>query len=323
MRFFDHMNEIKKKKFIAKRQNQIFDYISNEVELQTLISSISRFQYNTLLSYLRDLLFNLKGADAVRLKNIFAEPKLLNYIFRLLRSWKKKKRIKAIYYLRYINKPEVVELLMKELESSNELIFKTTLESLAYLNSAEKINQILDLVLKQKNINADMMLTLINNFDDSICPIIAERLVTEKSNILLQVIITFLAHHKYIDASSKVLSVLIRAKDDKVALEAVNYLGEIEDPNSLQMLKMGLNSSKPEIRIASIKAVSKIGVGSLEDQVIERFHDTQLAVKLAAAQVLLKYSDKGKKLLFDLSNSDSDSVEVTIAKRVFMERRIS
>ncbi|MBA4405921.1 hypothetical protein C0389_01470 [bacterium] len=322
MRFRDHLEEIRQKKFISKWQNRIFDYISSDEGPQTLISTIPRLQFNNLLTLLRDLLFNLKGTDAERLKGLIAEPVILKYIYSQLRSFKKKKRIKAIYFLRFVNTPEVIELLSKKLETSNELIFGTVVESLASLNAAGKVDRILDLIQKQKHLNADSMLSTINNFDKQICPIITRRLITEKSSIIQQVLIAILWSHKYVEAAKEVSSILIHSTDDKVVLEAIRYLGEIEASGSLETLRMGLYSSKPEIRIASIQAVGKIGLGPVEDSVIERFYDTQAQVKIAAARALIRHSVKGKTLLYELAKQASDNVDVIIAKRVFIERRI-
>lgn len=322
MRFLDHLEEIRQKRFIAKWQNHIFDYISSSEEPGNLISSISRHQYNNLLTLLRNLLFNLKGADAERLKGLITEPKFLKYVFTQLKSYKKKKRNKAIYFLRFVNTTEVIELLLKELETSNEMIFRTTVESLAYLNTIEKVDSILDLIKKQRHLNVDNVLSMINNFDKRICPVITKRLATEKSNIIQQVLIAILWNHKYAEANKEVLSILTQSSDNKVILEAIRYLGEIEDYDSLKTLQMGLYSSKPEVRIASIQAISKIGLGPLEDSIIENFYNTQFQVKIAAARALIRHSAKGKKILYDLAKHTSEDVDVIIAKRVFLERRI-
>jgi len=307
----------------AKNESRIFDYIYGSETSQNLVSLISPYRYSNLLSYCRNLLFNLKGADAERLVGLLNDPKIIKYIFRLHKSWRKKKRIRGIYFFRFIKSSGVVDVLMEELKSRDELIVETAIESLAYLNCYEKINEILDIVSGHRDINADMLFSLINKFDKSICPIITGRLATEKSGIILQVILAILWHHKYSDAKEIVMSLLSKTRDDKVILEIIKYLEEIEDPDTMHMLEMALKSSRAEVRIAAIKAVSKIGLGSLDDLIIEKFHDTQLAVKIAAAKALLKHSEKGKKMLFELTKSNSERVDVIIAKRVFMERRVS
>lgn len=322
LRFFKQLSEKRQNKFISKWQIKIFEYISSESKPASLISLIPKSHYNNLIIYLRTFLFNLKGSDLERLKELFTEPRLSSYFIKNLKSRKRKKRVRAIYFLRFAKTTEVIDLLDKELDSPNELIFRTAVESLAYLNANEKINRILDLAAKRKDLNADSILSMINKFDKAICPTLTKRLEVEKSNKILHVMIAILWHHKYAEANKEVLQILIYTADKNVTLEAIRYLGEVEDVSSLNSLRLGLNSSRPDVRVSAIQSISKIGDVSLEDNIIEKFNDPQLEVKMAAARAMYKFSSKGKAKLYELSNLTSNRVEVVIAKRIFIERRI-
>ena len=312
----------RQEKFISKWQDQIFDYLYSKDDPQNLISQIPKSKYKYLFSYLRTFLFNLKGDDLNRLKQLITETNLREYFFDNANKRGRRNKVEAIYFLRYIGTEETVNLLVKKLNTPNELIFRTAVESLAYLNSYGKINFILDIAKTKKNITGDSILSMILKFDKSICPILTERLDTEKSASILLIIITVLWHFKYAEALKKVLNILFYSGDKLLIIESLRYLGEIENLDSVSALRFFLGHSKPEIRVAAIEAVGKIGDASLEDYIINKILDPELEVKIAAAKAMYKCSTKTEYKLLEYANNPSSRIESIIAQRIIMERKI-
>lgn len=289
---------------------------------QDLISRIPKSKYKYLFSYIRTFLFNLKGDDLDRLKQLITETSLSKYFINKLNKHSRKKRVEAIYFLRFINTEEVVNLLVRTLNKPNELIFRTTVESLAYLRAYKYINLVLDLSKKRKYLTKDSLLSMIIKFDQSICPLLTKRLEKEKSIEIILVIITLLWHFKYAGALKNVLNVLFYGGDKNLIIESIKFLGEVENLDSINALRFFLSHSKPEIRVAAINAVGKIGDTSLEENIIKKILDPELEVKIAAAKVMYKFSIKSEYKLLEYANKPSGQIESIIAKRIIMEKRI-
>ena len=322
LRLVSFLKTRRQEKFILKWQDHIFNYLYSTEDPQNLISRIPKSKYKYLFSYLRTFLFNLKGDDLNRLKQLITETSLREYFFNKLDKLSIKNKVEASYFLRYINTEETVNLLVKKLHSSNKLIFRTTVESLAYLNAYEKINLIIDIAKKRKNLTSDSILSIILRFDKSICPILTERLDTEKSTHILLVIITVLWHFKYAESLKKILNILFFSGNKYLIIESLRYLGEVENLDSVNALRFFLGHSKPEIRVAAIEAVGKIGDTSLEDYIISKMLDPELEVKIAAAKAMYKCSNKSEYRLLGYAKNPSNQIESIIARRIIMEKRI-
>ena len=322
LRMSNFLKTKRQEKFISKWQDQIFNYLYSKDNPQNLISQIPRSKYKYLFSYLRTFLFNLKGDDLNRLKQLITETSLREYFFDNADKLSSRNRVEAIYFLRFIGTEETVNLLVKKLNTSNELIFRTAVESLAYLNAFGKINFILDIAKTRKNLTDDSILSMLLKFDKPVCPILAERLDTEKSTNILQIIITVLWHFKYAEALKKILNILFYSGDKLLIIESLRYLGEIENLDSVSALRFFLGHSKPEIRVAAIEAVGKIGDASLEDYIINKILDPELEVKIAAAKAMYKCSNKTEYKLLEYANNPSNRIESIIAQRIIMEKKI-
>ncbi|MCX6175141.1 MAG: HEAT repeat domain-containing protein [Ignavibacteriales bacterium] len=322
LRLVSFLKTRRQKKFISKWQDHIFNYLYSTENPLNLISRIPKSKYKYLFSYLRTFLFNLKGDDLNRLKQLITETSLREYFFNKLDKLSTKDKVEASYFLRYINTEETINLLVKKLNSPNKLIFRTAVESLAYLNAYEKINLIIDIAKKRKNLTSDSILSIILRFDKSICPILTERLDTEKSTHILLVIITVLWHFKYAEALKKILNILFFSGDKYLIIESLRYLGEVENLDSVNALRFFLGHSKPEIRVAAIEAVGKIGDTSLEDYIMSKMLDPEIEVKIAAAKAMYKCSIKTEYKLLGYAKNPLNQIESIIARRIIMEKRI-
>ena len=305
----------------AWREN-IFEYLYSEQEPNELIDRIPASKYVYLLGFLRDFLLNLKGNDLDKLARLFTDTSLKKYLIKRAGSISKKKKNEAIYFLKYVNDDSVKILLKKFLASKNELIFRTTVESLSYLNETDIIDRIFEFFAGKKQFNIDGALSMLVKFDRSICPILTNMLGTKKSNDILHVIIMILRHHRYAEAIDKLLPIMINSGHKDVIIESIKYLGEIKDPDSINTLRYFLAQSKPAVSVAAIEAASKIGHGFLEDIIISKLDDRNLEVKIAAARAMSTYSPNSRAKLLELSRQNSKNENVIIAKRITIENSI-
>ena len=309
-------------KFISIWQNNILEYLTSDAEPEEIISLIKKSNYSNLISYLASFVVNLKGDDLNQLKKLITEKKLRTYFIKHLKSFRKKKQIEAIYFLRFVRSENAVGLITDKLTDPNISIFRTAVESLAYMNAIDMIDLILDAAKSRKDITTESILSIIIKFDRSICASLIKRLAKEQSTEIQQVIITVLWHFKYAEAIDVVLKILIYSGNKNLILESIKYLGEIENLDSINTLRFFLSHSKPEIRAAAIRAISQIGDTSLEDKIIEMIHDNNIEVKIAAAHAMYNGSHNAKSKLSEIAWTSKDKEEATVTNRIILEKRI-
>ncbi len=322
LRLINYFREKRQSKFTSRWQNEILDYLTSQADPKTIVSKIPKSSYQNLIFFLTSFFLHLKGEDLEQLKKLVTESLLKTYFIKNLKSFRKKKRIEAVYFLRFIKSEEVVNLLADELNVPNEMIFRTTVESLAYLGAAAMIDRILDAAKSRKKITGDSILSMIIKFDRSVCEPLCRRLPVEKNYWIQQIIITVLWHFKYAEALDVILKILVYSGNKILILESIRYLGEIENIDSVNSLRFFLNHSRADIRAAAIRAISKIGDISNEDKIIDLINDEDMEVKIAAAYAMYNGSHNAKSKLFELAWNSTDKKISTVANRIILEKRI-
>lgn len=322
LRLINYIRKKRQNKFMSRWQNEVLEYLTSKSDPEIIISRIPKSNYSNLITFLASFLLNLKGEDLEQLKVLITENRLRTYFVKQLSSFRKKKQIEAIYFLRFVKGAEVIDVLAGKLSDPKEMIFRTTVESLAYLNAVELIDRILDIARSRKYFTTDSILSMIIKFDRSVCVPLTKRLATEQDSEIQQVIITVLWHFKYGEAIDVVLKVLIYSGNKNLILESIKYLGEIENLDSVNSLRFFLGHSRAEIRAAAIRAISKIGDTSLEDKIIEAIHDDNTEVKIAAANSMYYGTHNAKSKLFEIAWNSTNKEEATVANRIILEKRI-
>lgn len=322
LRMLHYFGTKRQNKFESFWQDDILEYVTSKADPQTIISKIPRSYYPNLITFLSAFFLHLKGEDLEQLKKLITESHLKAFFMKNLKSFRKKKRIEATYFLRYIKSDDVVSLLSYELNESNETIFRTAVESLAYLCEVSLVNQILDAAKSRKQFTSDSILSMLIKFDSSICEPLSKRLAVEKDFEIQQIIITILWHFKYAAALDTVLKILMYSGAKSLILESIKYIGEIENIDSVHSLRFFINHSRADIRAAAIRAISKIGDTTNEDKIIKRINDEDIEVKIAAANAMYNGSKEAKAKLFELAWHSPDKIVSTVANRIILEKRI-
>lgn len=322
LRMITYLKKRQLDKFISKWQYDVLEYLTTKADPKTIISKIPKSKYPNLIVFLASFLLNLKGDDLEQLKVLITDCHLKSYFIKNLGSFRKKKQIEAIYFFRYVKSKDVIGILANKLSDPNELIFRTTVESLAYLNAVDLIDRILDSAKTRKYFTTDSILSMIIKFDRPVCAHLTKRLAAEQDHQIQKIIITVLWHFKYTEALDVILKILVYSGNKSLILESIQYLGEIENLDSVNPLRFFLNHSSAEIRAAAIRAISKIGDTSNEDKIIERISDCNIEVKIAAAYAMYNGSRQAKSKLFELAWSSTDKETATVANRIILEKRI-
>ena len=263
-----------------------------------------------------------RSKDREKLTALINETELFDYLLRNLSSPRKKHIIFGAYYLGLARSKNAEFVLRKKLKSKNEMVFITCALSLARINSIDMIDDIFEEAAYFKNLSENTMLSILYEFDESICAALIMRLDHESSSWFKSIIISTLTHFKFYAAAPIILKTLLNEENSKVTIKALEFFGEIEYLDAATSLRLLLINPNPEIKAAAIKAAVKVGHKSLEDRIWGLIYDRHRYVKVTAAEAMYVFSEKSREKLAQLAYSIPNTIESSIARMIISEKTI-
>ncbi len=318
----EQVREIKQKNFGKVCEEKIFEYLSDKRNPISTISLFRRSNYKYLLQNLSGYLLTLKGNDWTKFSKLINETKIYDYLLSQLRSISKKKIIFGSYYLGLAKSTKAKIILRKKLKRKNEMVFLSCALSLARMNETDSLDDILNESVKFKKISRDTLLSVLLEYDVSVCEKLFMRLDVEKSLWLKSIIISALRHFKYTRAASLILLILVKEESVEIVIESIKYFGEIEYLDASTAIRFFLIHSRPDIRAEAVRAAVKIGAAGLESRIWSLIYDTDRHVKVTAAEAMYGFSDNSKNKLKQLAYSMPNTIESSVARMIISEKTI-
>ena len=190
------------------------------------------------------------------------------------------------------------------------------------MNEADSLDDILNESVKFKKLSRDFLLSILLEFDRSVCNRLVKRLDVEKSLPLKAIIISALKHFKYTPAATSILPILVKEKSVELVIESIKYFGEIEYLDASTAIRFFLLHSHPEIRTEAVRAAAKIGSEGLENRIWSLIFDKDRNVKVTAAEAMYDFSNNSKEKLKELAYSIPITIESSVARMIISERAI-
>ena len=321
-RMLEHVREIKQKNFVKRWEAKIFEYFSDNRNPTSTISLFRKSSYKYLLQNLSGYLLTLEGNDWTKFSKLINETKIYAYLLSQLRSFRKKKIIFGAYYLGLAKSTKAKVILSKKLKRKNEMVFLSCALSLARMNETDSLDDILNEAVKFKKISRDTLLSVLLEYDESVCEKLFIRLDVEKSLWLKSIIISALRHFKYTRAASLILLILVKEESVELVIESIKYFGEIKYLDASTAIRFFLIHSRPDIRAEAVRAAVKIGAAILESRIWPLIYDTDRHVKVTAAEAMYGFSDSSKNKLKQLAYSMPDTIESSVARMIISEKTI-
>lgn len=322
LRFFKQTKEQIEKNFIRRWEERIFEYLATDKHPVKVLEHFNRYRYKNLLLFLRNYILTLKGKDKDKLLHLINDTELYEYLITQLNSTRKRKLIFGAYFLGLAKSKKATGELRKKLKSRNKFVFLSCAIGLAKIDAEETLDDIFTEAHKFEGLSLDTFQSILLEFNDSICGLLLKRLNIETSNELKTMIISTLRHFKYFPPSPDTLLKLLNDKNDKIVIEVLKYLGEIEYIDASDKIKIHLQNPNPDIKVESIKAIKKIGDTSLERKIWDLLYDDNHNVKVTAAEAMYDFSDESREKLDRIKYSSPDTLESSIAKMIIEERAI-
>jgi hypothetical protein len=318
----EQVREIKRKNFVKIWENKITEYLADNGNPISTINLLPKSSYKYFLQNLSGYLITVKGEDWIKLSKLINDTKIYNYLISHLRSRRNKKLIFGAYYLGLAKSTEAKFILRKNLRHKNLIVFLSSAVSLARMNELASLDDILNEAAKFKKLSRDILLSVLLDFDESVCKKLLMRLDVEKSSWLKAIIISALKHFKYIPAATLILPILVKENSVEIIIESIKYFGEIEYMDASTAIRFFLMHSHSEIRVESIRAAAKIGSAALENRIWSLLFDKDRNVKVTAAEAIYDFSTNSKDKLKQLAYSIPNTIESSIARMIISERTI-
>ncbi len=321
-RMIEQVRELKQKNFVKRWEEKIFEYLADNRNPISTISLFPKSSYKYLLQNLSGYLITLKGNDWTELSNLINETKIYDYLLSKLRSLRKKKIIFGAYYLGLAKSTEAKIILRKKLKHKNEMVFFSCALSLARMNETDSLDDILNEAVKFKKVSRDTLLSVLLEYDVSVCEKLFMRLDVEKSLWLKSIIISALRHFKYAPAAPLILLILVKEESVELVIESIKYLGEINYQDASTAIRFFLIHSRPDIRVEAVRAAVKIGAAGLDSRIWSLIYDTDRHVKVTAAEAMYGFSNNSKNKLKQLAFSMPNTIESSVARMIISEKTI-
>ncbi len=321
-RMIEQVRELKQKNFVKRWEEKIFEYLANNGNPISTINLFPKSTYKYFLQNLSGYLLTLKGNDWINLSKLINKTKIYDYLLSQLRSIRKKKIIFGAYYLGLAKSTGAKSILRKKLKRKNEIVFLSCALSLARMNESDSLDDILNEAVKFKKISRDTLLSVLLEYDVSVCEKLFIRLDVEKSLRLKSIIISALRHFKFLPAAPLILLILVKEESVELVIESIKYFGEIKYLDASTAIRFFLIHSRPDIRAEAVRAAVKIGAAILESRIWPLIYDTDRHVKVTAAEAMYGFSDSSKNKLKQLAYSMPDTIESSVARMIISEKTI-
>lgn len=322
IRILEQLREKKQKNFVKRWEEKIFEYLADNGNPIAIVNLFPKSSYKYLLQNLRGYLLTLKGNDWVNLSKLINETKLYDHLLAQLRSKRRKKLIFGAYYLGLAKSTGAKFILRNKLEHKNDMVFLSCALSLARMNEIDSLDDILNEAVKFKKISRETLLSVLLEYDVSVCEKLFMRLDVEKSLWLKAIIISALRHFKYTPAAPVILPILVKEESIELVIESIKYFGEIEYMDASTAIRFFLIHSRPEVKAEAIRTAVKIGAAGLESRIWSLIYDTDRNVKVSAAEAMYGFSDNSKDKLKQLAYSIPNTIESSVARMIISEKTI-
>ena len=322
IRILEQLREKRQKNFVKRWEEKIFEYLADNGNPISFVNLFHKSNYKYLLQNLSGYFFTLKGNDWINLSKLVNETKLYDYLLAQLRSERKKKLIFGAYYLGLAKSTGAKVILRKRLEHKSAMVFLSCALSLARMNETDSLDDILNEAVKFKEISRETILSVLLEYDESVCEKLFMRLDAEKSLWLKAIIISALRHFKYTPSAPIILLILVKEESIELVIESIKYFGEIEYKDASTAIRFFLMHSRPEIKAEAIRTAVKIGVAGFENRIWSLMYDTDRSVKVTAAEAMYGFSDNSKDKLKQLAYSIPNTMESSVARMIISEKTI-
>lgn len=308
-------NHIWTKKYKEYKKNllpKVLEYL-DEGEPEEIEKSLSgaKLEYHAFERIISDMLTEVEGNDADRLKELLYIDPIFNYHFKLLNSKDDPSRIKACNYfsnIRLVNF-KVIDKLKDFLDSSNLMLAFSAASALMSSKKIEIRADALRSLAKNRNVTEMALLELFYKYHDeeekqneqeaeALKSLLSDADIHPENRALLVKGVTEIGYYSLVPFLFDMLKKPDTFDNNPELLEAlIKAQGEFNNVQSIPTLRQYLNHESPKVVMAAIKELSDYG--SHKD--FPAFYNLLLhrddEVKEAAVNALLKNEESVDKLL--------------------------
>ena len=310
------------KKFSSEWEPKIFHFLESDETPEYFLQNLENKRVTNLLMIIRNYLNLLKGNDFKRLSSLLKTEKVTNYFEMALKSFRKKKRIEAIYYLGLFKDKSYKNHISRYLKHRDDEIFSHAARSIARMNAKSYIVNILRLSVFHKRVSSDNLYSILIQFKPSSCDEMYEYIENTTDDHIRTIIIAVFTYFKYPKATGLALKYLLYSHNRELVIQTMKYFEELEFAGAANALRLIFLKSSTELISQAIKTAEKIKNKELEELIYKKLFDFNWQNKIDAVNALYDMSAESRNELIKLSNNLNYPAEASIAKMVLSERKV-
>ncbi|TFB09387.1 HEAT repeat domain-containing protein [Candidatus Atribacteria bacterium MT.SAG.1] len=320
LRLIYNLKEKKRKKIFLIWEEMIFEYLDRKKTPSEIVESMSKSEYNYFLDFLENYLITIKGEDLERIAALITKTKLFFYLIDNLKRGSKQKRKLAAHFLGLARAGKSKEFLEEGLNDRDDSVAYNCALALAKLGAIDIVNDILIQYRQRKKYSSDLLLNVLFDFGNNICPPLLQQLEEEKDEFLCILIIDVLGYYRYYSAGEKILDFLNKSTNRELRIHCLKAIGRMEYIEALPAIRKCLDEHDWVIRSQAIQSIGKIGDVSVEKKLIENLYCENWWVRYRAAEALFNLSESGKKILEKVVDQSKDK-KATIAAQIVLTEK--
>jgi len=291
----------------------ILDYLEGELTQEDIEQEFrgQGIEFSVFEDIIFDMLENLEGEDADKLRQLLYLSPIFNYHFQQLSSSDNVERIKACNYFSYVRlvNYKVIKRLQAMLSSENKMLVFSAASGLMASKEVDIREEALRVVAGKFHYSRMALLEMVYNFHDSeneqmekegeallnliddekIPPKNAAVLMEGASEIGYQNLLPFLA--------GKLKSAKKRWRHPDILKALIKAQGYYYNSEALPLIKRFVDHPDSQIRKSIAFSLGKFGDEESLGALYELLHDRDYEVKVAAAKSLYENGEEGQALL--------------------------
>ena len=306
---------------MRKWEKMLNEYLEDKMTANSFYNLISGPTIDMFLLFLKVYIQNLKGSDFNKIAALINDTPIAVKLIGELDRDSNNNIKRSSYFLGMAKNVEGKELVLKKLDTNDNLVFENCAIYLARVNYQEASFEILRVAERFSYLNRAIIISIFLEFESTVCELLENRFWKESLNNKINFVIIF-RMFKYQDAAPKVLEYIGKITDEEFISESIKYFEEVDYFEAADALKIYLKHDSPDIKIGAIKALTKLGAENLDGILYELIYNEEWNIQLAAANCMYDYSEKSKAKLFSMAESGGESLETSIAHMIISEREI-
>lgn len=306
----EHVSAIGRK---ARWKKYIYAAIYSPVHLdENALPEIEDTDRRVIMDLSLDIMRGMEGKDNIRVTELLTIWQMQPYIFKIVRTGAKGRRIRALTVLGYFMDTASMPVLLESLAAEDVYVRLAALRALAIRQAVQCLPQIVQSMTMAGAVNIPLLADTLRRFGEPIVPSLINIVHDEKSDVSIRA--ACIAALGSIGSLKSVddLIAAMRDSDPVVIMQSLDALGKIGDARAIYNAILLMKHDHPGIRAKASHLLGILQQPAAIPSLSENMDDEKWIVRFHAARALYSIGERGIAILrAHAANNDRSGVIAT------------